>query len=268
MLHSMTSFVPRVAPGAGAELSDKFAGRLVDRWLDRIFQIEENTLAKMRRFLGNGGIGGTPKAQTKFADRLRAEMKDVLLHSALQTGKRAKFKFSFDALLVAPHEDNSNPWLMVNRAISTKDGPAHRTVHSEFTVAAFTRHALIRAVQRLGTETTDDLLATVRAAWPAIIRAELITRDTRRDGDAWLVPFRAPGLHRDDFGVALMASVGEDKFFVAKTFLTSDQLGLLDQFDPCLRLLNAINPDAGAGVPDDTLETLAPLVEACRTRRS
>jgi hypothetical protein len=273
----MTSFVPRVAPGMGAELNDKFATRLVDRWLGRIAEIEENTHAKMRRAIESGsGMGGTPKSQSKVAGRIREGMRDVLLHSALVTGTRARFKFAIDALWVGPCVDGSAQWLQGNRVIMTKEGVAHRTQYSEFTVAAFTRHAIVRAVQRLNTETTDDLLATVRAAWPSVLLAELVTRDERtlRRGGAWLIPFRAPTQHPDDFAVAVMAGAGEsdahDLFFV-KTIITSDQLRMDDQFDPALKLLDAIGQfDMKALMDvvktDEALAKLAPLFEACRSK--
>ncbi|HEY8124528.1 MAG TPA: hypothetical protein VIF88_03800 [Methylocystis sp.] len=232
---------PIVAPGAGGDIADKYASRLVGQWLDALYA-ESHSAAKAlhKHFLTREGrIGGNPIAQRRWAARVERMFGSRLLASRLETGSRARFHLQLDVLLptnwrglaATPGE---LAWLAGFRMdVSRAGAESHPAQYLDF-VAAISKHALVRMVQRCGCETAADLHAAFRAAWPVLSRAEEMTREQRQAEPSlvWRIPVNLPTMAEPAIFVMAGPSPDDDpRVFFVKTAFPISFLGPRERAD-------------------------------------
>jgi hypothetical protein len=218
---------PIVAPGAGAEIADKYATRLVGQWLEALYAESHSGATALRRHFETpqGRIGGNPIAQRRWAARVERIFGNRLLASRLETGSRARFHLQLDVLLLTnglglPAPPGELAWLAGFRMdVSRTGAKSSGADHLDF-VAAISKHALVRMVQRCGCETAADLHAAFRAAWPVLSRAEEVTREQRKAEPSlvWRVPVILPTMAEPAiFVVAGPGPADDPRVFFVKT---------------------------------------------------
>ncbi|HEY8138773.1 MAG TPA: hypothetical protein VIF61_13100 [Methylocystis sp.] len=232
---------PIVAPGAGAEIADKYAARLVGQWLDALHVEARRAGAALHaHFLTREGrIGGNAIAQRRWAARVERIFGNRLLASRLESGSRAKFNLQLDVMLpmdglgltAVPGE---LAWLAGLRMSVISGGPNSHPSQELHFVAALSRHALTRMVQRCHCETAADLHAAFRAAWPGLSRAEEVTREQRKAEPSlvWRVPVILPTMAEP--AIFVVAGPGPDddpRIFFVKTAFPISFLGPRERAD-------------------------------------
>jgi hypothetical protein len=220
---------PIVAPGAGAEIADKYAARLVGQWLEALHVEARRAGAALHAHFKTreGRIGGNAIAQRRWASRVERIFGDRLLASRLESGSRAKFHLQLDVMLpmdglglaAVPGE---LAWLAGLRMDVSRAGANSHPAQELYFVAALSRHALTRMVQRCGCETAADLHAAFRATWPVLSRVEAMTREQRKAKTAlvWRVPVILPTMTEPAIFIAAGPSPADDPrvFFVKTAF--------------------------------------------------
>lgn len=220
MSEAQKPFSPIVADGS--ELSDIYAGKVVDAWLNRVQVEEKDFFERMKVFIRQNGIGGNPKAQRKFVERFTSSLGDMVLQSTVVPASRAKYTMSFDLLQTGGAMDKAEwqgeaRWLYLSRMIIKGKGPTANPDFNDFTVAGVTRHALIRLVQRGGLERAEDFVALMQGARHILTLMEFVGRDTPLP-HALLVPVVTPS------GLGAFIAETPDRALVAKTFVGADML--------------------------------------------
>ncbi|MGO9770418.1 MAG: hypothetical protein ACLPSW_12850 [Roseiarcus sp.] len=220
---------PIVAPGAGAEIADKYAAHLVCQWLEALHVEARRAGAAMHaHFLTREGrIGGNTIAQRRWVARVERIFGERLLASRLQSGSRAKFNLEIDVMspmaAICPEPIAGElAWLAGLRMSVSRGGANSHPAQELHFVAALSRHALTRMVQRCGCETAADLHAAFRAAWPVLSRVEAMTREQRKAGTSlvWRVPVILPTMAEPAIFIAAGPSSADDPrvFFVKTAF--------------------------------------------------
>jgi hypothetical protein len=236
---------PIVAAGAGAELDDRWAGRLVDQWwayLDACMGAADIRAASAVKN-SRSGFGGNPKSQIRAFEMLKNSLADVLLASFLRAGKRARYHAILDHLF-AFEADEAKQLICLRRHLYRK-GPASELQVRDEMIFTLTRHALIRLVQRGGIERVTDLRIAVRAAWGPLAIVEAATRQLRIDDPnrTWLVPAHVA----DGQGYVAFVCCGSDdpsQPLIVKTVLAEDMLrpDQLNGCDPLLQYFQVTDP--------------------------
>lgn len=221
---------PIVAPGAGAEIADKHAARLVGQWLSALHVEARQAGADLHaHFLTREGrVGGNAIAQRRWAARIERIFGERLLASRLWTGGRAKFRLELDVMLPMeairrdPVAAGELAWLAGLRMSVRGAGPNSHPSQELHFVAALSRHALVRMVQRCNCETATDLHAAFRAAWPVLSRVEAMTREQRqREAHLiWKIPVILPTMAEPAIFIAAGPSPADDPclFYVKTAF--------------------------------------------------
>jgi hypothetical protein len=115
---------------------------------------------------------------------------DSLLSLHLATGKRANYEVRLDvcAPMAAslPKEkarlgpDAPKPqWLYSWRFTVTRDGPNTRARKGFHVLAALSKHAIVRMIQRGGVETVAQLREAIVDFWPRLMLVEALTHERR-----------------------------------------------------------------------------------------
>jgi hypothetical protein len=221
---------PIVAPGAGAEIADKYAARLVGQWLEALHSEARRAGAALEAHFRTreGRIGGNAIAQRRWAARVERIFGERLLASRLQSGDRAKFNLELDVMLpmaaIRPDTVAAGElaWLAGLRMSMISAGANSHPARELHFVAALSRHALVRMVQRCGCETAADLHAAFRAAWPVLSRVEAMTREQRKSepSSIWRIPVNLPTMAEPAIFVTAGPSAEDDPriFFVKTAF--------------------------------------------------
>ena len=220
MSETQKPFSPIVADGS--ELSDIYAGKVVDAWLNRVQAAENDFLERMKAFIRQNGIGGNPKAQRKFVERFTKSVGDMVLQSNVVPASRAKYTISFDLLQTGGVIDKEGwqgeaRWLYLSRMIIKGKGPTADPDFSDLTVAGVSRHALIRLIQRGGLERAEDFVALMKSARHILTLMEFVGRKMSLP-TSLLIPVVTPN------GLGALIAEAPDRALVAKTFVGADML--------------------------------------------
>ena len=218
---------PIVSPGCGDGVADKYAGKLVAQWLAALHAESRSVAAALHAHFETkeGRIGGNPIAQRRWASRVERIFGTRLLASRLETGKRSKFHLQIDVMTPVASFGlkavaGERAWLAGLRMDVRRSGASSDPEQNLDFIAAVSKHALTRMVQRCNCETAADLHAAFRAAWPVLSRAEEMTREERlaTPGSKWRVPVCLPTMDEPAVFVMGGPSPSDDpRVFFAKT---------------------------------------------------
>jgi hypothetical protein len=260
---------PIIAPGMGATLADVHVERLVGQWFDVLAHDGRRDLARFVAFVDHDGasLGGNPVSQRKWANRAARAWGDSLLMLHLATAKRASYEVRLD--VCAPMaaslpkdkarigSDAPKPqWLYSWRFTVTRDGPSTKAHKSFNILAALSKHAIVRLIQRGGVETVAQLREAIVDFWPRLMLVEVLTRERRAlaQGDVWFVPVVLASAPEPLVFVCSGPGVADrDGLFYVKTAMPVSMLKPADR-DKVMRLHTA-DPD-----------NFAAALDACRSR--
>jgi hypothetical protein len=227
---------PLIAEGAGSELNDRYAGKLVDAWIAHIGKKTLNadcqTAINLR--LNRSSLQcGTPQSQTRLAKLIRDSYADSLIGMQVDTGTRGRFCISFATL---DTYDEDSALLTLSVTILSGRGQIHPQGIVTYSLARLTRHALMRLVQRGGCERPEELTEVIRHAYYSLFMIGLRLPADDLDG-AWLIPFRMPDGAIAAFAATKQYTEKGKRRAILKTFLHEDQLAL-EQMDACAALFD------------------------------
>jgi hypothetical protein len=226
-VQNLARSTPVILPGAAAEIGELWVDKLLDQWLGALAGEASDVLQRLGEFMAENRIGGCPKSQAKWKQRLNKRFGERLLSVKLKTGSRAHYEYKIDLLCVTGAfrsiaEDKrlmdegiaERPtWLTGLRVTASKDGAGRSAdVRIRF-ICGVSKHALRRLIQRGGCCTVSDLHAAMRAAWPVLSAVEAATAERRkeRNADTWLVPVKLPTMTEPVVFVMSGPSAGDDE---------------------------------------------------------
>ena len=176
----------------GLRIDDAFAARLVDRMLT---ELHKDTLVLYDDLKDARSSFGNPKGQRRIYNRILKRGHKSLLAGTIQTGTRCRFRLLLDLWDVTPSTfDGSGPlaWLVGSRIDYQSLGPGkHEDDTTE--MAALSRHALERLVQRGAVKTSEDFTSILQRSWILLSLAiHVVLTDKNalpRDGETqWVLP--------------------------------------------------------------------------------
>jgi hypothetical protein len=163
---------PSILIDPGLRLDDRTAGHLVDRMLDALEFDQKAGYAMLDTTKQNAWLGN-PKSQQRFVKRFVKVMNRCLLFEPDVTyGSSKRFQMIFNLFDVSSGEDGPRNLSAIQAVFSSK-GTRHRVQCVTYPVMFFTRHALVRLVQRTGCRNEFDLLRVLVGSMDLTCRAAI-----------------------------------------------------------------------------------------------
>ena len=156
----------------------------------------------------NRPIGGNPKAQQRWADRINKACAPAVVDFATTFGKRAKFQMLLS--IWTPDEWNG---ATVHVYLASSDGPGTET-RKKGPLWRFSQHALTRLVQRSGA--TDAVLLMLAMRKVAIVVGDGMMNVRLKPGDGRVLHLKFDG------GIAVVEWPADSDVAVVKTVLGPD----------------------------------------------
>ena len=153
----------------------------------------------------NRPIGGNPKAQQRWADRINKASAPMVVDFATTTGKRAKFKMFLS--IWTPDEWNG---ATVRVYLASSDGPGTEQ-RKRGPLWRFSQHALVRLVQRSGATDAVKLMLVMRKVAAVVGDGMMIA--TLKVGDGQVLHLKFDG------GIAVVEWPADSDVAVVKTVL-------------------------------------------------
>jgi len=261
----------------GHTLPEDNLGRVADKWIDAIGETSNSGWGVFdgRKPSVIMDIGGNPESQKKWFTKLINSRKDLLLAVQAEYGKRAKYKLRFDyvsggdgSMHVLCDDNQYRPtfdskMLVLYSARIMRKGVSHPPEIEAKTPALFTRHAVIRAIQRAGVHKVEDLVYFLRHIW---VRVLLMYPLAYQGEQTWVIPVRIPTKENP---IAIAVTPGQDfqdlkPHLVIKTVLPDDVFNRskhIAELDDYLER----NKKAPTLFSADLEETTMRLVNNCKT---
>src|SRR4029077_12444726 len=147
--------IPAIDANIQGEIPDAHARRVVSEMLEFLTGAAASFTPALERAVSQP-IGGNPKAQQKFIDRVVESGSPAIIDFATVTGKRCKF-----GMMISIWYVDTRGGAMVWQYFVTANGPGTEQRRAG-PLWRITRHALARLVQRSGAHDAIKLLATMR----------------------------------------------------------------------------------------------------------
>ena len=198
--------IPAVQRGL-VDIPDQHAKRVVGEMVSFLESVSamynEKLIAAMFR-----PIGGNPKSQQRWADRVNKATTPILVDFATSWGKRAKFSMIISVW--RPDEwGGATVWCF----FTVSDGPGTQKRKSG-PLWRFSQHALIRLVQRSGATDAVLLMLAMRAVAPAV--GDGMANAHLKPGDGQILHLKFDG------GIAVVEWPADSDVAVVKTILGPD----------------------------------------------
>lgn len=169
--------LPRITSiGAPPELH---ADRIVASMLRVIVSIRAKRWPEAQAVYEAHPKDGNPGAQARLLKRIEKAMRGFVLGSALESGKRGRYKIhllvldGWDAeksIIIGPDDRiPAKPWIAISQVIVTSKGD-HRYDETTEVPLLITHHALSRLAQRCGARDLRQVYYAVRAIGAAYIK--------------------------------------------------------------------------------------------------
>jgi hypothetical protein len=196
--------LPAVQPGLIGPIPDLHAKRVVGEMVEFLEAVsatynQKLTAAMMRP------VGGNPKAQQRWADRVNRATTPVLVDFATTWGKRAKFQMIL-SIWTPDRWNGATVWTF----FLYSDGPGTEK-RKNGPLWRFSQHALIRLVQRSGATDAVRLMLAMRAVAPAV--GDGMANARLKPGDGQILHLKFNG------GIAVVDWPGDSDVAVVKTVL-------------------------------------------------
>ena len=203
----MKSMFPAIDTNIVGDIPDAHAQRVVAEMLDFLNSVSTLYRTQLARAMSRP-IGGNPKAQQRWADRVNASTTPILVDFATAWGKRARFGVVISVW--TPDEFNG---ATVWNYIMLSDGPGtERRKAGPFW--RFSQHALTRLVQRSDATDAAKLMRAMRKVAAAVANGMNDAKLQQGDGKV---------LHlRFDGGCAVVEWPADSGLAVVKTILGPD----------------------------------------------
>ena len=201
------SAIPAVQAGLIGPIPDLHAKRVVGEMVDFL----EGVSTMHSKALTDAmllPIGGNPKSQQRWADRVNRATLPVLVDFATVWGKRAKF-----SVMISVWAPDRWGGATVWNYLAVSDGPG-REQRRKGPLWRFSQHALIRLVQRSGATDAVRLMFAMREV--AKIVADGMMDHTLKAGDGQVLHLPFNG------GIAVMDWPADSDVAVVKTVLGPD----------------------------------------------
>src|SRR4029077_9211306 len=174
--------VPAIDSNIQGEIPDAHAKRVVSEMLEFLAAVAATLKPTLQRALSQP-IGGSPKAQRKFANRVAETRSPAIIDFATLYGKRCKFGMVISAW--DPDEyGGATVWHYFVRA----DGPGTESRRAG-PLWRITHHALTRLVQRSGAHDALKLLEAMQEIGKAVTDGMASAYLLRGDGKLLYVKF-------------------------------------------------------------------------------
>ena len=199
--------LPAVQPGLIGDIPDLHAKRVVAdmvEFLEAVSAVYNERLA----IAMSKPIGGNPKSQQRWADRVNKATTPVLVDFATSWGKRAKF-YMHISIWTPDKWNGATVWSYF--IFSDKPGTEQR---KSGPLWRFSQHALIRLVQRSGATDAVLLMLAMRAVAPVVGDGMMNARLKPGDGKILHLEF--------DGGIAVVEWPADSDVAVVKTVLGPD----------------------------------------------
>ena len=199
--------IPTIDPNIIGEIPDLHAKRVVSEMIVFLAKIGASVTPALERAISQP-IGGNPKAQRKFAERVRATRSPAILDFATYTGKRCKF-----GLMLSVWSDDEYGGATVYSYFAHADGPGTER-RAAGPVWRITHHALTRIVQRTGAHDPVKLLLVMREMGKVVSDAMASARLVAGDGKILYVRFEG--------GTVILEWPADSSVALVKTVLSPD----------------------------------------------
>ena len=199
--------LPAVQRGLIGDIPDLHAKRIVAdmlEFLNSASMVYANRLAAAM----NRPIGGNPKAQQRWADRINEATAPVVVDFATTFGKRAKFQMLLS--IWTPDQWNG---ATVKIYLVSSDRPGTEIRKSGF-LWRFSEHALVRLVQRSGATNAVRLMLAMRKV--AVVVGDGMMNVRLKAGDGQVLHLKFDG------GIAVVEWPAGSDVAVVKTVLGPD----------------------------------------------
>ena len=198
--------LPAVQRGL-VDIPDLHAKRVVGEMVEFLESVSamynEKLVAAMLR-----PIGGNPKSQQRWADRVNKATTPVLVDFATSWGKRAKF-----SMVISVWTPDRWAGATVWAFFAYSEGPGTEK-RKNGPLWRFSQHALIRLVQRSGATDAVRLMLAMRAVAPAVSDGMMAAHLKPGDGKILHLKF--------DGGIAVVEWPADSDVAVVKTVLGPD----------------------------------------------
>ena len=199
--------IPGVSLNIVGEIPETHAKRVVGEMVDFLTQASAFYIGRLSAAMKQP-IGGNPKSQQRWAERVNKSTVPILVDFATLWGKRAKF-----AVIISIWRQDEFGGATVWNYMATSEGPGTEK-RGAGPFWRFSNHALVRLVQRSGATDAAKLMLAMRAV-AVVVGDTMAARGlTRGDKQVLHVPF--------DKGHAVVEWPGDSDLAVVKTILGPD----------------------------------------------
>lgn len=195
--------VPAIDANIQGEIPDAHARRVVSEMLDFLAGAAASFTPALEHAMRQP-IGGNPKAQRKFVDRVAETRSPAIIDFVTLYGKRCKFGMAISIWRADAH-GGATVWQYFARA----DGPGTEQRRAG-PLWRITQHALARLVQRSGAHDAIKLLAAMRELGKEVTNGMASAHLLRGDGKILYVKFNGGTVvleWPEDSDVALVKTV-------------------------------------------------------------
>ena len=196
--------LPCVGPFVGAAPEDRHAERIVREMLAFLGDLTKQTRPQLDNAMLRK-IGGSPKAQARFLERVQNSRSPAIVDIASTFGRRCRFSLLV-SLWEADEHGGSTVWTFTS--VGRGPGRVERGGDPSWRIS---RHALIRLVQRVEAHDALRLLYAMRELAGPVLAAIADSSLAAGDGQTLKAPF--PG------GVAVLGWPEDSTIAVVKTVL-------------------------------------------------
>lgn len=199
--------LPGIDPRIVGDIPDAHARRVVAEMLDFLNSVSNTYRAQLVSALSRP-IGGNPKAQRRWADRVNKSTTPILVDFETQWGKRARFNVVV-SVWVPDDFNGATVWCYL--LLSEGPGTEQRKIAPFW---RFSQHALTRLVQRSGATDAAKLMHAMRKV--AVAVADGMTDVKLMQGDGKVLHLKFDG------GCAVVEWPENSELAVVKTILGPD----------------------------------------------
>ena len=203
----MKSTYPGIDQNIIGEIPEIHATRVVGEMVGYLQAVSLSRIAQLTSAM-NMPIGGSPKAQQRWAQRIHNASIPMLADFATCWGKRARFSLSLSIWDMDEHGGAT-----VNHYLATSQGPGTER-RSRGPLWRMSKHALVRLVQRSGATDAAKLMRAMRAVAPLV--ADSMAAANLQPGDKQVLYVKFPN------GTAVVDWPADSGVAVVKTVLGPD----------------------------------------------
>ncbi len=200
----MKSMVPSIAENLVGDIPDIHAKRVVGEMVEFLVSVSETYKDKLVDAMLRP-IGGNPKAQQRWADRVNRSTVPILADFATAWGKRARF-----AVVISVWMPDAGGGATVWNYTMTSDGPGTEK-RKKGPFWRFSNHALVRLVQRSGATDSVKLMRAMRKVAGVVGDGMADANLTKGDGQVLCIKF--------DGGHAVVEWPADSELAMVKTIL-------------------------------------------------